>query len=241
MAIFLTEDRWNIARGIVKDTSFINKYGAVPAMSQNTTGSVWDVSDTVYPWATLNGSAHTLTIDCASADEVGHHVTIQGLDANWNLLTETVTLSSQTGNTTTNQFMRVYNAYYTDGSASTNTGNIDIKIGATVVARILAGAGITKMAVYTVPAGYTAYVVQGVASIQAGADATGNMFVRQTGNVNFRIAHTFEVSGTGGTYTYTFPFPVAIPEKSDIDVRATVRSNNARLTATFDLLLIKND
>jgi len=46
------------------------------------------------------------------------------------------------------------------------------------------------------------------------------------------------VSGAGGPYRYPFQFPVAIPEKSDIDVRATVRSNNARITAAFDMLLI---
>jgi len=31
-----------------------------------------------------------------------------------------------------------------------------------------------------------------------------------------------------------------MPEKTDIDVRATVRSNNARVTAAFDLILIDN-
>lgn len=241
MAIFLTEDRWNIARGLVKDTSFINKFGAVPAMSQNQTGTIWDVNDTLYPWDTLNGSAHTLTVDCASTDEVGHFLVIVGLDENWNEITETVTLATQTGNTTTNQFRRVYRAYYVDGVTITNTGNIDIKVGTTVVARVRAGLGQTLMAVYTVPAGYTAYVCRGVASCQSGADATGSMFVRYGGQENFRIAHTFEVSGTGGTYDYTFEFPIAVPAMSDIDVRATVRSNNARLTATFDLLLIKND
>lgn len=240
MAIFLTEDKWNIARGIVKDTSFINKFGAVPAMSQNTTGTIWDINDTTYPWSAF-GTGTTLTVDCASASDAGNSetVTIYGLDENWNDVSETVTLATQTGNATTTTFRRVYRAFFTNGAD--NVGNIDIKAGATVVARITAGLGQTLMAVYTIPAGYTGYIVHGVASCQSGADATGSMFVRFDGQENFRIAHTFEVSGTGGTYDYTFAFPIAIPEMSDIDVRASVRSNNARVTATFDLLLIKND
>lgn len=96
------------------------------------------------------------------------------------------------------------------------------------------------MAIYTVPAGYTAYLMQGTCTVQAGADGTGDMFIRYFGQSSFRIGHSFEVSGTGGQYLYPFPVPIAIPEKSDIDVRIAVRSNNARCTAAFDIVLIPN-
>ena len=39
---------------------------------------------------------------------------------------------------------------------------------------------------------------------------------------------------------YEFSVPRVIPEKSDIDVRASVRSNNARFTAAFDIILKQN-
>jgi len=78
-------------------------------------------------------------------------------------------------------------------------------------------------------------------TVQANADATGFMFIRRnTVGTTFRVAHTFEVAG-GSQYDYTFSFPPAVPEKSDIDVRAAVRSNNARVTAAFDILLVEND
>ena len=66
------------------------------------------------------------------------------------------------------------------------------------------------------------------------------MFVRYSDTSTFRIAHSFEVAGAGGQYTYNFSFPPELPEKSDIDVRLTTRSNNGRYTAAFDLLLVKN-
>jgi len=64
------------------------------------------------------------------------------------------------------------------------------------------------------------------------------MFVRYENETAFRIAHSFEVAGAGGQYDYDFSFPIRIPEKSDIDLRITTRSNNGRYTAAFDLLLL---
>lgn len=55
----------------------------------------------------------------------------------------------------------------------------------------------------------------------------------------FRVGHSFEVSGTGGQYNYEFAVPIQLPAKTDIDVRARVRSNNARITAAFDIILFQ--
>lgn len=224
-----------VARGQIPGHSAVHKFGAVPEMSVNTTGTVWDIDDTLYPWSSWS-TAGTLTVDRASASDAGKTITIVGLDADYNQITENVTLTAATANATTQSFIRVYRAYMYNGSA-TNVGNIDIKKSATVVARITADKGQTLMAVYTVPAGYSAYLTQGVMSVKSGADATGNFFARYGGETAFRIAHTFEVASSD--YFYAFHVPFKLPEKSDIDVRASVRSNNARVTAAFDMYLIK--
>lgn len=225
-----------VARGQVAYHSGEHKFGATPSMTVNTTGTVWDIDDTLYPWSAL-ASASTLTVDRASASDAGKTITIVGLDVNYNAITENVTLTNATGNATTNSFIRVYRAYMYNGSAA-NVGNIDVKISTTIIARITAGKGQTLMSVYTVPAGYTAYLTQGVMSVKSGADATGEFYVRYGGETAFRIAHTFEVASA--EYFYPFHVPFRVPEKSDIDVRATVRSNNARVTAAYDFYLIKN-
>lgn len=225
-----------VARGQVAYHSGEHKFGATPTMSINTTGSVWDIDDTLYPWSALT-SASTLTVDRASASDAGKTITIIGLDANYNQISENVTLTNATGNPTTQSFIRVYRAYMYNGS-ETNVDDIDIKISTTIIARISAEKGQTLMSVYTVPAGYTAYLTQGVMSLKSGADATGEFFVRYGGESAFRIAHTFEVASA--EYFYAFHVPFRVPEKSDIDVRASVRSNNARVTAAYDFYLIKN-
>ena len=221
-----------IAKGLYWNISHVHKFGAVPAMSQNQTGTIWDVNDTNYPWSSWS-SAGTLDIPAVNASDNGLQVTIEGLDANYAVQSETVTVSSSATTTTTKSFIRVFRAY----SDATNVANINIQKSAVTVARITAGKAQTLMAIYTVPAGYTAYLLKGTASCQSGADATADMYVRYFGQSSFRVGHSFEVAGVGGQYTYDFGVPIKISEKSDIDVRATVRSNNARVTAAFDFIL----
>ena len=231
-----------VVAGYSTDHTFNHKFGAAPSISNNTTSSVWDVPDTLYPWTALDTPA-VVNVERNNVADNGLIVTVQGLDENWNFQSEDITITGadQVG---TKLWRRVNRAFVTSGTATVNVGNIDIEAGAaggTTVARITANLGQTLMCVYTIPAGYIGYLYHGTMTVQANADATGFMFVRRnTVGTTFRVGHTFEVAG-GSQYDYTFSFPPPIPEKSDIDVRAAVRSNNARVTAAFDILLVEND
>jgi len=225
----------HIARGLVLNTQYEHKFGAVPAMSVATTGTVWDVNDTIYPWSAWD-TAGVLTIPAVNASDNGATVTVTGLDANYEVISEDFTVSSSGTTTGTKTFKRAYRAFFTDGTS--NVGNINIQRGGTTIARISAGKAQTLMAIYTVPNGYTAYLSKGTMSIEAGGDASGNMYVRYSGQSSFRIGHSFEV-GDGAQYMYDFTVPLAIPAKSDIDVRCSMRTNNSRASAAFDMILIK--
>ena len=229
----------NVARGKVRGASTIHKFGATPVQSINTTATVWDKENTLYPWSAFN-TPGVLIGSQVGADDNGKVVTIIGLDSNWDLIEEDFILSSTGTVTGSKIFKRVYRGFVKTGS--TNVGQLSFSRGGTEVLRINAGLGQTLMTVYTVPNGYTGYLYQGSCSAQAGADATGFMMIRyNTVGEAFRVGHTFEVSGGGGEYMYKFAFPIQIPEKSDIDVRLTTRSNNGRYTASFDILLIKDE
>ena len=95
-----------VAKGQFDDISHAHPSGAVPAMSQNQTGTIWDVNDTVYPWASW-ATAGTLSIPAVNASDNGKTVTIVGLDGNYDMLTESVTVSSSVAVTTTAEFKRV--------------------------------------------------------------------------------------------------------------------------------------
>jgi hypothetical protein len=233
-----------IASGQTINVSSIHKFGAVPSLSGGTTGTIWDVNDTKYPWSAFD-NATTLQINTTTAnDQVstldsGKSVTIIGLDSNFNEISETLTISGSTAGPSTNQYKRIYRAY----TSADNLTRIKIKTTSTSteVCRIGIGLAQTLMAIYTVPAGYTGYIDEGTCTIQAGGDATLNFYARYGGTGAFRIGHSAEISGTGGPYIKNFTIPLAFPEKSDLDVRATCRSNNSRITASFDIILIKND
>ena len=230
----------NISRGLVKGTSFIHKFGSVPSMSISTTGTIWDVDDTLYPWSAWANTGTlsvqtTLVNGTPDTADSGLDIVLVGLDDDFNVIEETVTISGSTG-TTTSIFSRIYRAY----TSENNTTQFRVSRDATEVARINIGKAQTLMSLYTVPLGYTGHMCKQIASLEYGADATINTFVRYGGTGAFRISHTGEVSGSGMPYSYKFTVPLPFPEKTDIDIRAVVRTNNARVTSAFDIILIKN-
>ena len=228
-----------VAQGLIAGYSFNHRFGAVPSMSSGVTGSIWDINDTIYPWDALSsGSIVNIERNNASDDDL--IVTVQGLDENYDVAQEDITITGadQTGS---QLFTRVNRAFVTGNGG--NAGDIDIEAGSaggTTVARIIAGYGQTQMAVYTIPAGKTGYILHGTATGSSDTDAEGRMMVRYFGTNAFRIGHAFELQLRGGQYDYTFQTPIPVPEKTDIDVRATMRSNNKRITAAFDVLLVDN-
>jgi hypothetical protein len=238
MSTFNWEENFklNVARGKVRGALMIHKFGAVPEVANASTGTVWDKPTTVYPWSAFD-TAGPITASIANASDNGKQVIVLGLDENYEEVEEIFTLSSTATVAGAISFKRVFRAFVTNGSDN-NVGDINFTKGDTDVLRITSGKAQTLMAIYTVPAGKTGYLYKGVCSAQATADATGNMFIRYFGQQAFRIGHSFEVSG-GSQYDYEFSFPIQIPEKSDIDIRVTVRTNKGRYTAAFDLLLLE--
>jgi len=228
-----------VQQGLIPGYAFNHKFGAAPSMAAGT-ATVWDIDDTLYPWDAL-GSGSVVNVERNNASDNGFIVTVQGLDENYNFAEEDITITGadQVG---TQLFTRVNRAFITDG-ASTNVGDIDIEAGAaggTTVGRITQGYGQTLMAVYTIPAGKTGYLTHLCVSGSSDADASGSVRTRLYDDDVFRIKHAFEIQLRGGQYDYTFGAPLVLAEKSDVEIRIVNRSNNKRITAAFDILLVDN-
>jgi hypothetical protein len=217
-------------------------------MSQDTNGTIWDENDTVYPWATVDANT-VLTVDVVAPNNEGsarttHNgdtVEIQGLDSNYDLQTETVTISGSSA-TTTNNFKRVFRARFTNGgSFDPNSERILIKSGGTTVAKILENIGQSMMSIYTIPAGKTGYLMRLDVTAQGTATGSFKLFTRPGGVGSFQVKHIAEVNGVGGAYQLTYPVPQPLLEKTDVDARMHTLSNNGRYTCTFDILLVDND
>ena len=225
----------------------IHKFGAVPAMSQDTNGTIWDENDTVYPWSTIDSNG-VLTVSVVAPNNEGtarttHDgatVEIQGLDSNYELQTETVTISGSSA-TTTNAYKRVFRARFAAATGfDPNSERILIQSGGTTVAKILEGIGQTLMSIYTIPAGFTGYLMRLDVTAQGTATGSFKLFARPGGAGSFQLKHVAEVNGVGGPYQLEYPIPQSFTEKTDIDARMHTLSNNGRYTCTFDILLVDN-
>lgn len=228
-----------VQQGLITGYQFNHKFGAAPSMAAGT-ATVWDVDDTLYPWDAL-GSGSVVNIERNNVADNGFVVTVQGLDDNYDFAEEDITITGadQVGS---QLFTRVNRAFISD-AGSTNVGNIDIEVGAaggTTVGRITAGYGQTLMAVYTIPAGKTGYLVHLTCTGSSDTDASGSVVKRVFNQDAFRIQHAFEIQLRGGQYEYTFGAPLVFDEKTDIEIRIVNRSNNKRITAAFDILLVDN-
>jgi len=212
--------------------------------------TVWS-QNTVYAYLS---AAAAIGISSSSANDTSagtgaRTVTIYGLDANYNLINETVTLNGQTAVNTVNSYLRVFHlAVVTAGSGGAAAGTIYAGTGvvtsgvpAVIYGVYTAGNGSTS-AIWTVPAGYTAYITSysaGYGITTANAFGTIAILVRPFGSV-FDTTSQLRVSN-GSQGWVAFQYPIAVEEKSDIEIRALSSTAGAGVVAEFQIVYIKND
>jgi hypothetical protein len=225
---------FQIAQGLIAGHIPVFKSGYNPSITNNTEESLWTRS-VIYPWSSW-GAGGTLSCVSTSASDTGT-LTIVGLrSSDWVQITETITLTGTSPKVTTNSFIRINNIYYSNGETA-NVGEIDMSRNGTVVGTIGVGFGAGQMAQYTVPAGYTAYLLNGRANLGKGNDGIGYFSYRIFGN-SFQKAMTFLLFQS--TFEYEFQAPLVLPEKTDLDVSLTASVSGTAATCAYSLILIAN-
>ena len=219
----------SIASGGLSGYSHVHKFGATD--EDVTGGTVWDGNSAAvhYPYP-ADG-----VVSVVSTLNAGAEVYVEGLDANHAEQSEIVAIGA-TGALT---FSRIFRAYMVD---TDNDADVTINQGGTIGAKILAGCGQTLMAVYTVPAGKTAYMVKlTVGSDKASTNSamSYSLMAREhnDGGV-FRIKGRFNSAG-GQNILMEYPIPLHFPEKTDIRIDLTAAQQTA-VSATFDIILVDN-
>lgn len=223
----------NIASGQVTGMSSVFKHGYNPTFANGTEESFWGGS-VIYPWEAW-ATPGTLSVVSSNAGDTGS-VTITGLNPSFEILQETVAITGTTPVVTTGTFARINNMYY-NTSGTPNAGNITASCNGTVVGYIATGFGTAQMAQYTVPAGYTAYVMQGTANIGKGNDGTGYFKYRLYGHA-FQCAFVFLLYQS--VFQYRFTIPLVLPEKTDLDVTMLAANANTAASCAYDIILVQN-
>lgn len=211
--------------------------------------TVWPLpSIKTHPAAATQLKVSSTSTDDTSAGTGARTVVLEGLDTNYNEITETVTLNGQTAVTTTNSFVRINRAYVaTAGSSKSALGDIYFGDGtvtagvpATIYDIIKFDYNTTITGHYTIPAGYTGYIMQGLFSAgqpTGSSQITGRLLTAGLDGIRRAAALT---TVNNGTADYTFEFPVPIPEKTDVEATAAGKSTNNEASCMFIILLVRN-
>ena len=185
-----------------------------------------------------------------SAGTGARTVQLYGLDADYNEINETVTLNGQTSVNTTNSFLRINRMVIRSagtggqnaGVVYAGTGTVTSGVPANKYATIAAGDNQTLMALWTVPAEHTAYLLQKdltVATAQNNKYATARLVARPNGEVfQTRDKHVLD----NNVLHQKYDIPLKFEEKTDIEVRCVGDSSGADIavSAGLDIVCIKN-
>ena len=214
----------------------VHKFGFNPALASNGYETIWNTGG-LYPWASWAGAAKAIFAKSAEGGDTGE-LTVEGLDGNYNKVTETKTMTGATAVQLSNTYKRITRASYT-GSA--NAGDITLHIGSgtgTVVATLEAGLGQTQLGIYTIPAGFTAYLLNYTGSVGKNDDATLRLFTADGGVEVQDFQVLSEIKLFESTFRQDLAFGAKLPEKTDIDFRAITASAGSELIVNFELMLV---
>lgn len=239
-----------VARGQIAYHTPLFKFGFNPDIDDSLE-TVW-AEGGLYSYLS---TATVLKVSSSSANDTSagtgaRTVELFGLDGDYNEISETVTLNGQTAVNTTQSFLRIYRMIVkTAGTGAQNagviyagTGTVTTGVPANKYATIAIGDNQTLMALWTVPAGYTAYVNQidvTVATTQNNKYCTSLFLARPLGEV-FQVKDKFvkaEIS-----HHQAYKFPRVFTEKTDLEFRAIGDSagSDIAISAGIDLVYIKN-
>jgi hypothetical protein len=236
-----------VAKGDFTGYSNVSKFGYNPSVGSGSYESIWENSN-AYPWMSAEDQLEVLSSDAddTSAGTGARTVELQGLDSSWNLLTETVTMNGTSAVTTTGSFLRIFRArVVTAGTSLRNEGTITIRDQDTSTTRALItngatnGMGQTLMAVYTIPAGKTGYIININISSQKDQEQTYRLMARDNTVANAAWNVKEFLTGRGGFSDWKKYAINKATEKTDLDFQV-ISNSTSSAAGGFELILIDN-
>ena len=223
----------SVQRGDVNNFQAIQKFGYNDSIGTSFE-SITDAGGD-YTFITSAGTA-TATSSNTTSDNNGT-VEIQGLDSNYDLATETLTIG---GSASTTSFIRVFRAKMVNANTgNANVGTITITVSSTTVAQIRPTYAQSLMAIYTIPRAKRGYLVQ--LDVGSSKDLENEILLRikQIDNGNAWNTRSF-ITTRGGFVEKNFHVPEIINAKTDIELRGKASATSS-ISGGFELILEKVD
>ena len=229
-----------VARAQIMGHSNVNIFGYQPAVT-TTQRAVWEnVADYVFPTV-----AQVMNVVSSNAADTAS-ILINGLDANRNILTETVVLNGTTAVPTINSFFRINSIVVTAGSATNPAGTVTVKNTAgtpntITYAQINPGTGKSQMSIYSVPNGYVFYLTR----IDAFSSFNGNnanfINYRNVNTLPSGVVQSVAQASFGPNYRIQRNMPLPMGVNADIQFQLGTSASTASVGIFVEGYLIKQD
>ena len=245
---------FEIAEGHIGGHSYFHKFGK----GLVGTTMVPIASSLKYPTPTAATTLEAVSSDAddTAAGDGARTVTIQGLDGNWDEITQTVAMNGLTPVVFPIDMLRVYrwwvetSGVYATSALGSHQGTITIQTSPGAVLWFNGTVdpypkGQSEIAGYTVPDGYTAYVFLHNISVDS-TKAVDIIFIRRMDADTIAapfppmraITEYVAVSGSLTPETGLIPVNGAFPARTDLLWLAKVASGTASISVLYDILLI---
>jgi len=209
--------------------------------------TVWEnMASTEYVFPT---SAVTMQLVSTDVGDTAT-ITIAGLDANYNQITEDLVLNGTTNVPTANQYFRINTMAVSIGSATNPSGTITLSNGGVVYAQIATGVfngttssvGRTQMGVFTVPAGYTFYGIRYGAYSSFNGNNTNYTTYRAITNSALGVQQMIVQTPFNTSYEVQRHYPFPYFEKTDLRFQISSSTATAAVVSVnIGGILVKND
>lgn len=247
VVVRLTDPETEMASGRFLGYRVLLKSGRNPDIDTiSTPEDVWETGGIYTGFPT--GSAETVHVFSSNAGDTAagtgaRTVFVEGLDANYNQINETVILSGTSNALTTNAYKRINNAFVTSaGSNDFNLGTLTFRHSITtanVFLTITPGTNQSACAAFTVPSGMSAYVKNVSARIRGGTTAAldGYFYVRAFGYPP-RLRRPYSIDNNLDL-DIAFYGGAILPEKTDVIPRITACTGlNVDVVFAYDVVLV---
>ncbi len=224
-----------VSLGLVVGARKVNKFGH--------NGTVGTSEEVIWsPSIAFNYIVTAIELKLSSSNDTDVvDVTIEGLNENWLMVSDTKTLTGQTFVTTTNKYIRVFRMYITSANAAlgdiyAGLGSVGSGIPSTIHAKIDIGRNQTLMAVYSIPADETGFILRTKWSSEITKANQVNLYIREFESV-FRIKTIDDFREEFADHPFLLWEDA--PAKSDIESRGVSSAGGGSISASFDMILIK--
>lgn len=239
----------SVIRGKVPEFTIVKAFGINDNVGVANAEDIW-AEGGIYEFPT---TAQQISVesDNAADDGIGggsggRTLEINGLDENFEEISETITLNGITPVLTTQEFLRVQNArVITAGGSGRNEGIIRGSHGGTILFHIPSEKNNSFLGIFTIPANKTGYLKKFYAGCVAAQKAAGVKEGRihllatdQAEGSVFRHVFCFDISSRATTPFYIpIDFYEPFTEKTDLQIRFIAFSNNTEVASGMHIML----